>query len=649
MRFHKRYPLLQLWLDSAGSRDAINVPSLAVARYEPAVSNGVHGTALLDLIFANGSKIAVLPYIEIDTIMLLERGRAPLIWPNAAHSLGYDTLDALERTILPWLESRTLARQANEELIQRFSDAIGEQRLEAARGARFVGASTYSESMTAFAPYAYATRFCDRGTMVGIADPYGASGAALLASRGARVYADLADAAQNAFAASWFGCNIYGAVQAPCTVTIRTPGADLAPGAIDIALDRYEGDATAVQIASPVPADVLISFDTEDAPPIRSFGVTVCRQDALRSTVPLTDSPVSGGSAGTILMLLREGFERASDADTDEAHALAIRLRAEGFTVELAPTNAIALDRRADLVHVFGLEALERGTAALQRFRAENVPIVATPDVSRNPQEGVWGSDISRAVFARSLDEGLLEERLELLALRRLSSDAGVTAPSAQAGRFVDVAIVATPAEETALRERHGFRGRAVVSAPYMRCVDDPASSVGALTGNASFAFVHAPLEWRTNPVLLMRAAAALRMPVVFAGRTVEVDALRYARAQAPELFLHLPEPTAEQLAALYLSARVFVDVSWGSRGLYRVQRALASGCAVVVSRNSYAAVTWPAAVVEVDPGSPVAIEGALKVAASRGGESTRIAMPGEAFSAVILAYATAQQERVPA
>jgi hypothetical protein len=393
----------------------------------------------------------------------------------------------------------------------------------------------------------------------------------------------------------------------------------------------------------------MISFDPEDAPPIRSLGVRVLQELPVRNVAELQDTGVSGGSSGAILMLMREDFERVPDSDTDEARALAERLEAEGFAVKLAPASTLAGDRRVDLVHAFGMRALGEGRGLLEQMHARGVPIVASPSISRFQQEERWGPQVLQAVFARSADDAMLAERLELVERRRLNTDSAA-AQTGPLGNVIDVALVSCEAEALHLRERCGFTRETVCGLPYLRAIDGEIGNVAAVTGSAPFVLVHAPLEWRSSIVLLVQAAVKLGLPVIAAGPTIDVDVLRAARSLAPDLFIHIPRPTAPELTALYRSARVFSDMSWAPSGLHRVATALASGCAVVASQSSYAAQTWPEGVFEADPGSQRSVATALD-------RAWRAARPApvdaynasSAFSAVISAYALAQRARQPA
>jgi hypothetical protein len=625
----------------------MNAESLAIARYEPALSRGVQGAAFVDLVFSDGARIAVLPYVEVAAAMLLERERTPLIWPDAARDLGYDTLEALERALLPWLESRALARQSNDELVRRFSNAIDEERFGTARTARFIGAAPYAECMAAFAPYAYAARFA-REAAIAIHDAAGASGAAMLATLGT-VRADLGNRSLNDFAAHWFSRDIFGDAALPCDVSIATAEFETRASRVTITLDRELKDGRVVQIASPVPSDVMISFDPEDAPPVRSFSVVMKEQVSPRIVTALQDTPVSGGSSGSILMLMREGFEATPYADTDEARALADRLSAEGFSAKLASAPSVQDDVGADLVHVFGMRALNQARRHVQRLRSKGIPVVITPHISRFPEEEAWGPDVLKAIFARSADEAILQERLELLERRRLQTDVAATAQTSSLADAADVAIVTCESQAQHLRERYGFTGEVVRSTPYIRALPSAVPPISDLTGTGRFVFVHAPLEWRISLPLLVRAASRLGMPVVAAGPTVDVDMLFAARSLAPESLIHLAQPTSEELAALYGCARVYAELSWAPAGIYRVARALISGCGVVASRSSYAAAVWPEAVSEADPGSVDSLTRALQRALERPVSATSAGAAGQAFSAAIFAYATAQRARQPA
>lgn len=641
MRFHGNYPLFQTWLDLPESATLVRADRLAVVRFEP-VTNHVRGAAVLDLLFSDGERVAAVPYVCVTPEMLLERERTPMVWPQAASALGWETLDELERLILPWLESHALARQANNELVRRFSDAIAEERFEAARAAGFLGAATYAGCMIASAPYVYASRFVPE-QRVAVRDARGGTGAALLAPRAQSVRADLGSSDLNALAAQWFGRNIFGPLEdRPYDVCICENGASPVPAAVQITLDSCAPDALRVEVATPVPTDVLISFDPEDASAARVFGVHAPEPLLRTSTGGLSRAAV-GGSAGTIVLLMREGFERSADADVDAAHALASRLRAEGFHAELASPSALADDASADLVHAFSVES--DAAAVLERFHRRGVPVVISANTAPDADEAKTAPLVTNAIFARTSDEGALCEHLELFERRMLKGAvSGSESEAAQGYGFVDAAIARSAPEEARLRDDFRFAGEIVRGAGYLAGETAEPQPIGGIVGTQPFVFVHAPVEWRTNLALLMRAAAPRRMPVVVAGAAVDVDALMTARSFAPDLLIHVPSPAPGQIEALYRSARVYADVSWFSRGLHRVWRAAFSGCSLVLSRRSCAAELWPSAA-QADPASVSSLGAALERAWA-GDSRIDAGTPPDPFSSIISAYAAAQNAR---
>lgn len=644
MRFHARYPLLQLWLPR--SQALMRRENLAFARFEPVLTDGVHGAGLLDLVFTDGICIAVLPFVSVQSTFLLQRERTPVIWPSAARILGYDTLDALEDEILPWLQARALARQENEEVLREFARSEIRETVRAAREAGFLGAARYDDLLPAFAPYIYAARF-SQAASVCVQDESGANGAVFLSAIAQSVRADLRDAARNDLAASWFGLNLFGDATGDADVAIGSREFASRAHVASITLDARNADSRIVEVASAVPADILVSFDPEDAPLARVFSVRSNVQMQSRPATPAPSAEAAGGSSGTILMLMREDFERAPDADVDEARNLASRLRAEGFTVELRSPSQMQQDDRADLVHAFGVSD-PATPPVLQRMRDRGVPVVANANLGATPQEAAWGPNIMSALFARAADESLLEEYLDLVALRRLSSEQSAIAASASHSlKYVDVALVCGAAEEGALREREAFTGEAVHYTPAGANSAVEADDITTLTGTKDFAFAHAPIDWRTNAPLLARIAAARGIPLVLAGPVVDVACLRYALAAAPEFVIHVPNPTEGELEALYRAARLYADVSWSPKGLSRLVRAARSGCRLLLSKGSFAPDLWPSAPA-ADPGSLQAIDAAFAQAWNAPPSVNPPAGP-DLFAASILAYFKAIAARAPA
>jgi hypothetical protein len=650
MRFHRRYPLFQCWASRPDAAEIIRAENLAVARFEPTTS-AVQGGAVLDLIFAANGRLAILPFIDVDGAMLIARENTPLVWPEQCSTLGPQTLDEIARRIEPWLEALTMARQANREVVRRFSDAIDESTFEAVRSASFLGAASYANALHTWAPYVYASRFSDN-RRVGIRDPDAATGAALLARRSAGVRADLGSADLNRLATTWFGLPTFGEVDPRCDVGISARG--LAPfnAPITLTLDECASGLREVQVAHAIPTDVMLSFDPDDSAVGGTFGVRVTDFTPARQWSGGTELPVVGGSSGKILLLLRENWKALPDADVDEARALASRLRSEGFYVEIASASAIGHAHASyDLVHAFTLPHAAPLLPALERFAARGTPIVTTAGLPTSSEEAVSGPALMRVVLNRSRDETTLGEYLRLLELRRLKSDElsavsgrfGAYAEQAQAVlRLSNVVIASCAAEEAVLREELGFSGEIIRNAPY---VPEPAMEpVDELVGSGEFILVHAPVEWRSNLPLLVREAAARDLRVVVAGPAVEGDAYRIAREFGGDRFVHLPLPSDGEVAGLYRRARLFADVSWAPAGLYRAAFALASGCRVLVSKASRAAEVWPE-IAQADPCSARELASALSAAWDAPAPSYR-SDPAQAFLTTISAYAQAQQQR---
>lgn len=644
MRFHSRYPLLQLW--SGEGWAIVDASTLSVARLEPVVGDSVSGGAVLDLIFTDVDRVAVIPFLRIDPYSVVQVERTPMIWPSAARALGLEKLRAIEQQVLPWLRSLALARQQNDEAVRIFSGENHQSLYEAARSAGFLGATRYDALMPAFAPYVYAARFSPERS-IGIVDDCGANGAAMLRARAMDVRADLRSAERNALAAQWFGATIFGDITGPFDVVVAPIETSVQPRLVQIDLDAEADNARVVSVASSVPLDVLVSFDPEDAPVARTFSV---RSNLRRDTRGLTSAPVqtaAGGSSGSILLLMREDFERAPNADVEEATLLATRLRGEGFSVDVRAPLDVTDTYHADLVHAFALSG-EPTEILLRRLHERGVPIVANPNLGAAPQESVWGPEILAAVYARAMDDAILADHLDLVRLRKLSTD--VSTPAAKpvpALAYVDVVLVASEAERTHLCDVLRFRAESVPYAPVFSGDIRPSADIASLVGAAPFVFAHAPVGWRTNIPMLATAAAQHRVPLVIAGPLVDFACLRYAAQIAPELIIYLPSVDEAELDALYRSAHVFADVAWGPQGLQRLARAVASGCRLLVSQASWAKSIWDGAV-SADPGSAESMAAALERAWSAAAAPAPRS-GADLFSASIFAYSRAIAARQPA
>lgn len=626
--------------------------SLAVARYEPMLW-GVSGAAAVDLVFSGAERISVIPFVEIAGEMLLERERSPLIWPQACAQLEPGVLRAIEDLIVPWLQSLTFARQTNSEVIRRFDGVLDTGDFEAARAACFLGAAPYADVFSAAAPYVYAERFAYGGS-VSIRDPRAGSGAALLAAH-STVRADLGAHERNALARRWFGIEAFGDAPDEADTGIWDRGSAPVTCEVALTLDEASNADRRVSVARPVPSDVLVSFDPEDSSPARAFGVRVSKPAALREWTGARREEAAGGSAGRILLLMREDWRTAADADTDEAQALAGRLEAEGFTVRIASGSQLRADERFDLVHAFTLDRAPDLVPALERLRSAGAPIVATANFARTSLESAWGPSMYRGLFAAKRDNGELGEFLSLARSRALVDGSqpphepqpfpGYDDIVRTALGYVDALVVCDAHEEQYARERFGYTGRCVAALPYVP--ETAAVSPDSLAGTDEYVLIHAPVDWRADVPLVVRAAVAQGFPVVVVGAAVDGFAYRAMYELGGNLVRHAPSLAPAEIAGLYRRARVYADFAWAPYGLARIARAASSGARLAVSRSSRATGLFTN-VREGDPADEASIGAALR-AAWDGAPPRPLAEGPDSFIAVISAYAAAQAARAAA
>lgn len=645
MRFHRRYPFLQTWLARSGSDALLCAENLAIARFEPTVQSG-GGGGVVDLLFSDGNRIAAVPFLEVTPMMLLEPERTPIVWPEAARALLPSVLNALEAQVVPWLQSMTLAGQLNAEVIRAFPGTLPEGVFDAARAASLLGAAPYTPVLLDCAPYVYAMRFA-RGNRVHIADPRGASGAALLVSAAQAVRADLQSGEADALARRWFDADVFGELDnAEADVAIYASEIRAPRASNRIALDACPSGAYEVRIAHPVPTDVSISFEPDDSFQARSFGITAPAEPALRER---TDgvAAAAGGSSGRILLIVRENAELVPDADVEEAHALGERLASEGFTVRICgPATVAREDEAADLVHVFTLHHAAGMADAVSRYAARGVPVVATACLPLILNDTAATPYLLRSDLAAG-DEGALLDRLDLLDLHARKADLTQTIPSegyAAAIRslltHVNAVLVNAEPEEQLIRQTYGYAGPVLQAHPLAARAQS--ERIAHLTGTLDFAFVHAPLEARTNIPLLARAFAERGIPLVAAGPAFDPEVRRTAGEILGGSFIHIPAPSPGELEGLYRSARLYVDLSWLPSGLSRIARAIACGARVLVSERSHARSIWPS-LAAAAPGSISSIRNALGTAWEA--PAAQASAPSQpAFLSIIAAYDQAQR-----
>lgn len=657
MRTHRKYQQLLMWREPSLLREVAQLRHLVSARIEPLIRGG----ALLDLVCCDGERVAVIPCVELDTAMLMEIEMSAFIWPHEpARILGDGAVSEFERALGPWIESLTLARQLNEETIRAFGDRDADALVSTAREAGLVGAASYTRVFEDLAPYVYAARFAQNGK-VAVRDARGGSGTALLAACAREVQADFETDGRRALVERWLGRTL-SAIEPDIIFDVAVYRHDSAR--IDarsrIVLDAPRGEGAYLEVSTPIPMDLTVSFEG-GSPACRGFAAHHA-QPTLRPTFVPAAPAASGGSSGRIVMVLRNDYNRAPDSDTDEAQAMAQLLRAEGFAVDIAAASA-ALPAGYDLVHAFTLARVDELGPVLESAHASGTPIVLSPLLHDVSAQGSWGTGIVRSVLRLDIDETDLEDNLRLIASRRLEGPglsskrqepfAGYDAAVRRALQLAG-AVLARPGEEETLLRSFGYLGEIVPSSPCVFATRTPASDAPPVAGD--FILAHVPLEARSNLLLLVRAAASARLPLVVAGSITEPDFTATVRDQAGDQVIFLPEPDAATAQTLYRSARVYADVSWVRFGAHRLIRAAACGAVLVTAQDAGVRdVIGPEAVWEADIASQESIALALAdawmhaspqapamlAAARRAGA---LGDPGTALTATARAYAAASR-----
>lgn len=621
----------------------------------------------MDLTFCSGDRVAVIPCIEIVPEMLVQREMSPFVWPHeAAAALADSAAEDIERALLPWIESLTLGRQLNAPASRSFAENDAARIVAAAREAGFLGAAPYRTVIQDAAPYLYAVRFA-QNQRVAIRDPRGALGATILSVHTRETYADFGGEEIRFLAERWYARSFAAPGEKETFDLAMTAESGEIDAGIHIVLDGEPQDGGMhVDVATPVPTDVMVSYDSQDAPVCRSFRVHRNRSSELRPAFLPARPQAAGGSSGRILFVLREDYLRAPDADTDEAAALASMLRAEGFSVDIVPASQ-ARPSQYDLVHAFTLARVNELLPALQGAKAAGVPVVLSPMLHDICAQGVWGTGIVRALLRVSTDETDLEDNLQLVSQRRLDAPgltskrqepfAGYDAAVRQALESAGAALCAS-AEEEALLRGYGFSRQVTLTRPCLFAYGG-AAVFPPVAGD--FILAHAPIEARNNQLLLVRAAASARLPLVLAGPVTEPEYAIAVKEQAGDRVVFLGEPDEAAADALYRSATVFADVAWIRFGISRLLRASASGAALVATPEAQMrTMLGEKTVWEADPASEASIAVALRDAwihsreqrdliAASARRAGSLGDPRAALVATVQAYAAAQQAQTPA
>lgn len=660
MRFHRMLLAFALW-NEALLRDLVDVRYLVAARLEPYVRTvrRFWGGGL-DLVFTDGGRIAVVPFIDVEEAMLLVPEDSPIVWPAAAECVDRERLLAVEREIVPWIAAEALGRSLQDERIRITGDDAFAQTFALAREGGFLGAASYERVLTGAAPYLYAARLA-HGRSVAVFDENGAAGARVLAREARAVSGDFGT--RNEAASLW-----YGALERPGTQPaeiVIAQDAEHRGTAATLRLDAADASGEALQFATPVPIVLPFALNDDETPPTRIATVAFAQPRSIRAVGNHVETP-EGGSSGRVLFVVRDDWQATPDADVEEAEALACALQDEGFTITFAPAGSVA-NVDADLVHLTNLRHARAFLPIAQAARRAGVPVVARPCVTDLSARSVWGAGIARLALERT-DERQIEDYLSHLRFGRIVAEGlhpgrtepypGYDAALDALLPILDAAIVAAPQEEAFLRSR-GFRGAVERLAGFAAPPAQPAG-VCALVGLDDYVLVHAPLESRTNPFLVLRAAREAGLPLVFMGPVLEADLLAFLRLYAGARFVLLPELDPAHAEAVYRGARVYADLAWSPQGLGRAVRAARAGCALVLSTEHYGGAGWASDLRLADPADGAAMalalgeafNDALAAPALVRERAARIAASGtrkQAVGAAARAYAAASVRGAPA
>lgn len=628
MRRHRAFAALQLRRDPIRLRELIASESLAAARLEPVLRHG-HSELLLDLTFTrpfvNGeeSAIAVVPAIVVPTRMVALRECDPLVWPAAVAALLTETIaDGVRDRVLPWLVATLAGTGVTSERVTLFDPAF-EPRWRRARELRFLGAAPLEAAWSRLAPYLYARRFA-AGRRVLAAGGSALLAAPALAGIATEVRLLDADPEAAAFARAWFGVEVSTEDDAAAEVIIADDERANALGSRPATWRLWLGGAgrgERVSLARMVPFEIAFAYSEVRAEAVARWTVET-------PEVPPPPPPplaARASSSGRILIAVRPRGERAADSDTDEARALAARLRAEGIEVEVSDAARSAAG--FDLLHVIGLHEPVAARDLLATARTSGIPSVVTAQLEDLAQDGYWGAQVSDACFSLRPDEASVEMFLALLAGRRL---AGTTAAPGDplpaeyldgvrgALELASAVCVAAPGEERLVKERFGYAGPLVQLPPFIPL--DAPGPVRWVVGSEPFALLLAPFEPRTNALVALRAAEVARIPLVVAGAVADPAYASLLHEFAGEHGIVIEDPSPELEAGLLAATRLFLDASWISRGLGRIVRAGLGGAEVVASSRGWAPELFAPSLTAVDPGNVAGIAEALRTAWGRAG-----------------------------
>lgn len=598
LRQHNRFSYLWPSYNKEFVRTLLRPQCLVAARFEPVYSQRYEG--YVDLSFERDGSWLIVPMVRVEAISIITPENPPLTWPFSYAEFSGTNTEAVEDLVTSWLRSITAARFVNDEKIRFFRT---EERLrsafENARSAKWIGAAPYADVLKTVAPAAYGLRFA-RNRRVSVKGENAANCAAVLSTVAARIDVDLSSDASGV--ERWFGGLSFGAIDSSVDYDVYVgPRASGDRATFRVYTDGpSEPGERIIELAEPIPTDVMLSFDTEDAPAALSFSIP-------EVTVPSRPSRLSapvhgGGSAGCVRLVVRDDAMRFRDADVDAAETLARRLRAEGFDARVSLASLVDV-AQTDIIHVFDLRHGASLVELLRDAEASHIPVVVTPYADNRNNEAISGASGSLLIPRNTNDLVAFEDHTWAFSKRKISNlgqGAWYDEASAVLLARASIAVVSSNAEAEYLKSL-GFRG-ATIPVPAVVPLVAPSEAIGTLVGADEFVLIHAPIEPRMNQVFGAIAAQREGLPLVLLGPVADIEFYRYVNEVAgPGVILLRDDLTDGEIAGIYGRARVVADLSWSARGLHRLARGAAAGAVPVAPANGYAHEVWGELVRTVD------------------------------------------------
>jgi hypothetical protein len=582
-----------LWRDRDLLRMLADPRHLTTGRYEP-IFRRQYGSGHVDLLFESDRRSCVLGAIRLDACNLITRERSPFVWPaHIAQVVDHAQLAAIERAITPWLRSISRARAMATESIRRFAPS---ERFDHARADGLVGAAALERTIPRMAPFLYARRFATNVcVLISCADS--ALAQAVLADCSTIVGHGQDAGDDDTFARAWYGLTASSSQDARDVlpdVVIVERRASIDAGIVIETAPTATSRAAIVEVPSPVPWDILFSFDPADAPTASRFGVYAVEQP-LRECAELRPASVVGGSTGAIVLAVSAEALTSRDGDFEEVQILGRRLAAEGFRVHTTSDAADPVLADADLVHIFGARfeshTVDFGELALERGIDFLFDLPPAPT-----DRSAWTENTFAHLYSNALDDLDIARDMRAYEVRNLESG-GLPQASAEdydatESRFAKLSGRAAGvlcAEEDIGMLRAALptsvidqiRSRGVFAEP-----EPDAEAIGHLVPTAPFAFVHGAIAARSNSLYPAIAAERHGIPLVIAGSVYDVGYLLTLRAAAPSAII-LGDAEPRIVSALYRRASVWIDAAPRPRSAARLIRALACGALPVLAAES--------------------------------------------------------------